>query len=340
MSRTLSGHPKLCLFPLAPITLQVYDRTREHGLASSGGNSNLCPCPTSYRATSRRVPNSAAPLPGGRTDLIEEPGFMRGLLDEPLAGLDSFGSEENDSDDNDAELDDVPPPSWNLSQSAPSRGTGQPRPGPVLAAAPSPVAPVDERVPAPEHLPVAGSDPDISTSALLSPADESVGRKASNVSSRALMAPLRWSRAHFNLQVAITVVLTLIGVAEASWLGVRAARGLSGMMRDGAEWPSATGGDSTSRQTMAGSGSEVLVERSLDPASHSTTEPEGPRLGLDLDSGARRGARARESHRSQLERRGAPCAGAARCAAAEPRGGDRCRAVPRHRSWQHDVRGD
>ena len=59
----------------------------------------------------------------GRADLIEEPGFLSGLLDQPLAGLDSFGSEEID-----AELDEVPPPSWNLSHSALSRSTGQPRP--------------------------------------------------------------------------------------------------------------------------------------------------------------------------------------------------------------------
>ena len=32
---------------------------------------------------------------GRHTELIEEPGFLRELLDEPPAGLDSFGSEEN-----------------------------------------------------------------------------------------------------------------------------------------------------------------------------------------------------------------------------------------------------
>ena len=134
----------------------------------------------------------------------------------------------------------------------------------------------------PEHLPAAGSDDlpaavsdaRVIRSALLSRIG-SFGRIPSSVSSRTLLAPLRWSRAHFNLRVAITVVLTLTGVAEAGWLGVRAARGLSGMMRDGTEWPSATGGDSSSRQTMAGSGSEVLV------SVHSTlpaTRPQSPKV--------------------------------------------------------------
>ena len=206
----------------------------------------------------------------GRADLIEEPGFLSGLLDQPLAGLDSFGSEEIDAD-----LDEVPPPSWNLSHSALSRSTGQPQPDSGLAAAPSPAALAGDEVRAPEQPPVASSDPDISTSALLGPTDESFGRKASNVSSRALLAPLRWSRAHFNLRIAISIALTLTGVAEASWLGVRAARQMTGLLSDDAEWPSASAGDSTSRQTMAGSGSEVLVSVHSSPPA---TRPSNPKV--------------------------------------------------------------
>ena len=50
-------------------------------------------------------------------------------------------------------------------------------------------------------------------------------------------------------------------------------------------------------------------QRSFEPAGHSAIEPDGPWLGLDLDSVARRNSRTRESDWRQLEWRGATCAG-------------------------------
>ena len=94
----------------------------------------------------------------GPADLTEEPGFLSGLLDQPLAGLDSFGSEEID-----AELDVVPSPPRNLGHDVLSRGTGQQRPNPDLTAVSSPATLMEDRIPPPEHLPAAGLDAHIST---------------------------------------------------------------------------------------------------------------------------------------------------------------------------------
>jgi hypothetical protein len=207
---------------------------------------------------------------GRDTELIEEPGFLRELLDEPPAGLDSFGSEENCPD-----LDPVLPSSRNLSPSARSRSTGQPRPDSGLAEVSSPATPREDRIPPPEHPPAADLDAHVSRTALLSRIVEWFEHRTSSVSSGALLAPLRWSRAHFNLRIAITIALTLTGVAEASWLGVRAARRMTALSPDDAEWPSATAGDSTSRQTMAGSGSEVLVSVHSSPPA---TRPSSPKV--------------------------------------------------------------
>ncbi len=206
----------------------------------------------------------------GPADLTEEPGFLSGLLDQPLAGLDSFGSEEID-----AELDVVPSPPRKLGHDVLSRGTGQQRPNPDLTAVSSPATLMEDRILPPEHLPAAGLDAHVGRSALLSRIVGWFGRRASSVSGGALLAPLRWSRAHFNLRVAITVALTLTGVAEASWLGVRASRQLTGVFSDDAEWPSASAGDSTSRHTMAGSGSEVLVSVHSSPPA---TRPSSPKV--------------------------------------------------------------
>src|SRR6478672_7981003 len=183
---------------------------------------------------------SGSRVAGRHTELIEEPGFLRELLDEPPAGLDSFGSEENCPD-----LDPVLPSSRNLSPSALSRSTGQPRPDSDLAAVSSPATPREDRIPPPEHPPEADLDAHVSRTALLSRIVEWFEHRTSSVSSGALLAPLRWSRAHFNLWIAITIALTLTGVAEASWLGVRAARRMTALSPDDAEWPSATAGDST-----------------------------------------------------------------------------------------------
>ena len=119
--------------------------------------SNLVP----YGGSERSDFGSA--VAGRHTELIEEPGFLRELLDEAPAGLDSFGSEENCPD-----LDAVLASSRSLTPSAFSRSTSQPRPDSGLAAVSSPATPREDRIPPPEHPPAAGLDAHVSRTALLS----------------------------------------------------------------------------------------------------------------------------------------------------------------------------
>jgi hypothetical protein len=191
-----------------------------------------------------------------------EPGFLQALFDQPLSGLESFGSEENEEDaagvgiSNEAE---TPPDDRNALTIAPAS-----RPDPAI----------ESRLPLQhtrlrEDSPTTGPSREVSTGRPRSQPrrKRQLTRAAGSIvtsSWRALESAACWSRGHLDLRVAGATILIVGGLAEAGWIGVRVATGATGLFDEDA----AIGADATELAPRSGltAGGTIRVTVRTTPA--------------------------------------------------------------------------
>jgi hypothetical protein len=186
-----------------------------------------------------------APIPADDSpeDPPVEPGFLQARLDQPLSGLDSFGSEENDDKDDASHAREAEVGFSNNAETVLND-----RPPLTIAPTSRPDPAIGSRLPL-KHAPTRVDSPSGAPSQEISKAQLESGPRrkpqltrlaGSLVSSivmpswRALGSAAGWSRAHLDLRVAGVTILIVGGLAEAGWIGVRVATGATGLFDEDA----------------------------------------------------------------------------------------------------------